>query len=225
VATPIGNLEDITLRALRVLKEVGLVACEDTRRTRTLLTHFGIHVPVTSYFEHNKLAKGPAILKTLREGRSVALVTDAGTPGISDPGFLLVREARAAGIPVVPVPGPSAVVTALSAAGIPADSFVFDGFLPVKPGKRIHRLEALRDLEMTIVCYESPHRILATLEAVGQVFGEVEIVAARELTKQFEEIVRGTPGALREGFAAGAVRGEFTLVIPYTRGPCPSPKP
>ena len=217
VATPIGNLEDITLRALRVLKEVGLVACEDTRRTRTLLTHFGIHVPVTSYFEHNKLAKGPAILKTLREGKSVALVTDAGTPGISDPGFLLVREAREAGIPVVPVPGPSAVVAALSAAGIPADSFVFDGFLPVKPGKRIHRLEALRELEMTLVCYESPHRILAALEAIGQVFGQVEIVVARELTKQFEEIVRGTPEALRERFAAGTVRGEFTLVIPYTK--------
>ena len=217
VATPIGNLEDITLRALRVLKEAGLVACEDTRRTRTLLTHFGIHVPVTSYFEHNKLAKGPAIVKTLREGKSVALVTDAGTPGISDPGFLLVREARAAGIPVVPVPGPSAVVAALSAAGIPADSFVFDGFLPVKSGKRIHRLEALRDVEMTVVFYESPHRILATLEAIGQVFGQVEIVAARELTKQFEEIVRGTPKALRAGFAAGAVRGEFTLVIPYTK--------
>jgi len=225
VATPIGNLEDITLRALRVLKEVGLVACEDTRRTRTLLTHFGIHVPVTSYFEHNKLAKGPAILKTLREGKSVALVTDAGTPGISDPGFLLVREAREAGIPVVPVPGPSAVVAALSAAGIPADSFVFDGFLPVKPGKRIHRLEALRELEMTLVCYESPHRILAALEAIGQVFGQVEIVVARELTKQFEEIVRGTPEALRERFAAGTVRGEFTLVIPYTKAPCPSPKP
>jgi 16S rRNA (cytidine1402-2'-O)-methyltransferase len=218
VATPIGNLEDITLRALRVLKEVGLVACEDTRRTRTLLTHFGIHVPVTSYFEHNKLAKGPAILKTLRDGKSVALVTDAGTPGISDPGFLLVREAREAGIPVVPVPGPSAVVAALSAAGIPADSFVFDGFLPVKPGKRIHRLEALRELEMTCVCYESPHRILASLEAIGQVFGEAEIIVARELTKQFEEIVRGTPEALRERFAAGTARGEFTLVIPYTRG-------
>jgi 16S rRNA (cytidine1402-2'-O)-methyltransferase len=217
VATPIGNLEDITLRALRVLKEVGLVACEDTRRTRTLLTHFGIHVPVTSYFEHNKLAKGPAILKTLREGKSVALVTDAGTPGISDPGFLLVREAREANIPVVPVPGPSAVVAALSAAGIPADSFVFGGFLPVKPGKRIHRLEALRDLEMTLVCYESPHRILAALEAIGHVFGQVEIVVARELTKQFEEIVRGTPAALRERFAAGTVRGEFTLVIPYTK--------
>ena len=225
VATPIGNLEDITLRALRVLKEVGLVACEDTRRTRTLLTHFGIHVPVTSYFEHNKLAKGPAILKTLREGKSVALVTDAGTPGISDPGFLLVREAREAGIPVVPVPGPSAVVAALSAAGIPADSFVFDGFLPVKPGKRIHRLEALRELEMTRVCYESPHRILAALEAIGQVFGQAEIVVARELTKQFEEILRGTPEALRERFAAGTVRGEFTLVIPYTKGSCPSPKP
>jgi 16S rRNA (cytidine1402-2'-O)-methyltransferase len=217
VATPIGNLEDITLRALRVLKEVGLVACEDTRRTRTLLTHFGIHVSVTSYFEHNKLAKGPAILKTLREGKSVALVTDAGTPGISDPGFLLVREAREAGIPVVPVPGPSAVVAALSAAGIPADSFVFDGFLPVKPGKRIHRLEALRELEMTLVCYESPHRILAALEAIGQVFGQAEIVVARELTKQFEEIVRGTPETLRERFAAGTVRGEFTLVIPYTK--------
>ena len=217
VATPIGNLEDITLRALRVLKEVDLVACEDTRRTRTLLTHFGIHVPVTSYFEHNKLSKGPAILKTLHEGKSVALVTDAGTPGISDPGFLLVRETREAGIPVVPVPGPSAVVTALSAAGIPADSFVFDGFLPVKPGKRIHRLEALRNLGMTIVCYESPHRALASLEAIGQVFGQVEIVVARELTKQFEEIVRGTPAALRERFAAGAVRGEFTLVIPHVK--------
>jgi len=217
VATPIGNLEDLTMRALRVLKEVGLIACEDTRRTRTLLTHFGIHAPVTSYFEHNKLIKGPTILRTLQEGTSVALVTDAGTPSISDPGFLLVREARAAGIAVVPVPGPSAVVTALSAAGIPADRFVFDGFLPVKPGKRVHRLEALRDLEMTIVCYESPHRILASLEAIGQVFGQIEIVVARELTKQFEEIVRGAPAALHERFAAGTVRGEFTLVIPHAK--------
>ena len=217
VATPIGNLEDLTMRALRVLKEVGLIACEDTRRTRTLLTHFGIHAPVTSYFEHNKLTKGPTILRRLQEGTSVALVTDAGTPGISDPGFLLVREARAAGIAVVPVPGPSAVVTALSAAGIPADRFVFDGFLPVKPGKRVHRLEALRDLEMTIVCYESPHRILASLEAIGQVFGPIEIVVARELTKQFEEIVRGAPAALHERFAAGTVRGEFTLIIPHAK--------
>ena len=135
IATPIGNLEDLTLRALRVLKEVDLVACEDTRRTRGLLSHFGVHVPVTSYFEHNKLSKGDAILRALLEGKSVGLVTDAGTPGISDPGFLLVRAAREAGVGVVPVPGPSAVVAALSAAGVPADRFVFDGFLPVKPGR------------------------------------------------------------------------------------------
>ena len=190
------------------------MACEDTRRTRTLLTHFGIHVPVTSYFEHNKLRKGARLIETLQEGRSVALVTDAGTPGISDPGFLLVRQAREAAIPVVPVPGPSAVIAALSAAGVPADRFVFEGFLPVKPGRRVHRLEALRDLETTVVCYESPHRILATLQAVSQVFGDRHIVVAREMTKQFEEIVRGPAGALRERFEAGPVRGEFTLIIP-----------
>jgi 16S rRNA (cytidine1402-2'-O)-methyltransferase len=142
------------------------------------------------------------------------LVTDAGTPGISDPGFLLVRDARAAGIPVVPVAGPSAVTAALSAAGVPADRFVFDGFPPVKPGRRRNRLAALRELETTVVLYESPHRILATLEAIGEVFGEREIVVARELTKQFEEIVRATPAAHRERLAAAGVRGEFTLVIP-----------
>ena len=219
VATPIGNLEDLTLRALRVLKAADLIACEDTRRTRGLLTHFGIHAPVTSYFEHNKLAKGEVLLRALREGKSVALVTDAGTPGISDPGFLLIRHARDAGIPVVPVPGPSAVIAALSAAGVPADRFVFEGFLPVKPGRRLHRLEALRSLEMTIVCYESPHRIAAALAAIAQVFGDVEVVVARELTKQFEEIVRGTPDRLREHFGGDRARGEFTLIIPPTKGP------
>jgi 16S rRNA (cytidine1402-2'-O)-methyltransferase len=217
VATPLGNLEDITLRALRILKEVTLVACEDTRRTRGLLTHFGIHAEVTSYFEHNKLRKGARLLETLMAGRSIALVTDAGTPGISDPGFQLVRQAREAGVPVVPVPGPSAVVAALSASGVPADRFVFDGFLPVKPGRRRHRLEALRDLEMTVVCYESPHRILATLEAIALVFGERPIVVARELTKQFEEIVRGSAAALRERLGAGTARGEFTVIIPSAR--------
>ncbi|HEY7204554.1 MAG TPA: 16S rRNA (cytidine(1402)-2'-O)-methyltransferase [Methylomirabilota bacterium] len=214
VATPLGNLEDVTLRALRVLKEVAVIACEDTRRTRILLSHFGIHVPVTSYFEHNKLRKGARLLETLEHGQSVALVTDAGTPGISDPGFLLVKQAREAGVPVVPVPGPSAVVTALSAAGVPADRFVFDGFLPVKPGRRVHRLEALRALEMTVVCYESPHRVLGALEAIAQVFGDREIVVAREMTKQFEEIVRGSAAALKARFEAGPVRGEFTLIIP-----------
>ncbi|HET6365886.1 MAG TPA: 16S rRNA (cytidine(1402)-2'-O)-methyltransferase [Pseudomonadales bacterium] len=217
VATPIGNLEDLTLRALRTLKEVALVACEDTRRTRVLLSHYGISVPVTSYFEHNKRVKGEVILRALRDGKSVALVTDAGTPGISDPGFRLVKDARAEGIPVTPIPGPSAVVTALSAAGVPADHFVFEGFLPVKPGRRLNRLRALRELETTIVCYESPHRIAASLAAIAEIFGETSIVLARELTKQFEEIVEGTPGALAERFAGVAARGEFTLVIPYSK--------
>lgn len=214
VATPIGNLEDIGLRALRVLREVDLIACEDTRRTRALLTRFGITARVTSYFEHNKFRKGPQLLRLLAEGKSIAVVTDAGTPGISDPGFLLVREARAAGAPVVPVPGPSAVVAALSAAGIPADRFVFEGFLPTKPGRRLSRLAALRELELTVVLYESPHRLLATLEAIGSVFGEVGLVVARELTKQFEEIRAGTPSEHRAHFAGRGVRGELTLVIP-----------
>ena len=214
VATPIGNLEDTSARALRVLREVAVIACEDTRRTRALLTHFGIHTPTVSYFEHNKLTRGPQLLRQLVDGRSVALVTDAGTPGVSDPGFLLVRDARAAGAPVVPVPGPSAVTAALSAAGVPADRFVFDGFPPVKPGRRVNRLTALRELQTTVVLYESPHRILATLEAIGAVFGEREIVVARELTKQFEEIVRATPIAHRDRLAAAGVRGEFTIVIP-----------
>jgi 16S rRNA (cytidine1402-2'-O)-methyltransferase len=213
VATPIGNLEDITARALRVLKEVDVVACEDTRRTRQLLSHFDIHTPTVSYYEHNKLTRGPQLLRQLGDGRSVALVSDAGTPGISDPGVLLVREARAAGIPVVPVPGPSAVAAALSAAGLPADRFVFDGFLPVKPGRRRNRLEALRALETTIVVYESPHRIVATLEAIGEVFGDVPVVVARELTKKFEEVVTATPAEHLARLASGA-RGEFTLVLP-----------
>ena len=196
-----------------MLREVAVVACEDTRRTRGLLTHFDIHTPTVSYYEHNKLARGPQLLRRLEEGQSVALVTDAGTPGISDPGFLLVREARAAGIPVVPVPGPSAVATALSAAGLPADRFVFDGFLPFKPGRRLNRLRALRALEATVVLYESPHRIVAALEAIREVFGDSPVVVARELTKQFEEIVVAPPSAHLERLVAGPIRGEFTLVI------------
>lgn len=218
VATPIGNLEDVTLRALRVLREVHLIACEDTRRTRLLLQRHEIATPTTSYFEHNKLVRGPQLLRMLAEGRSIALVTDAGTPGISDPGFLLVRDARAAGVRVVPVPGPSAVVTALSAAGVPADRFVFDGFLPVKPGRRVNRLKALRELETTIVLYESPHRIVPTLEAIREVFGDADVVVARELTKQFEEIVTATPSAHLERLAStGGPRGEFTLMLPRQR--------
>jgi 16S rRNA (cytidine1402-2'-O)-methyltransferase len=218
VATPIGNLEDLSLRALRVLKEVEVVACEDTRRTRALLSHYDIHKPTVSYYEHNKVVRGPQIVRQLLEGASIALVTDAGTPGISDPGFRLVREARAAGVPVVPVPGPAAVVTALSAAGVPADRFFFDGFLPVKPGKRLNRLRALKELETTIVLYESPHRIVATLQAIADVFGDVEMVVARELTKQFEEIVSALPAAHLERLGRREARGEFTVVIPRSRG-------
>ncbi|MGH7313897.1 MAG: 16S rRNA (cytidine(1402)-2'-O)-methyltransferase [Candidatus Rokuibacteriota bacterium] len=214
VATPIGNLEDITLRALRVLKEVDLIACEDTRRTRALLSHFDLHTPTISYFEGNKVARGRELVRRLLEGQSVALVTDAGTPGVSDPGFLLVHEARAAGIAVVPVPGAAAVVAALSAAGVPADRFFFEGFLPIKAGRRRTRLRALQALETTVVLYESPHRILATLEAIAEVFGERAIVLARELTKQFEELVRATPAAHLARLRAGAIRGEFTVVIP-----------
>jgi 16S rRNA (cytidine1402-2'-O)-methyltransferase len=214
VATPIGNLEDISLRALRVLKEVDVIACEDTRRTRGLLTHFEIHTPTVSYFEANKVTRGRELVRRLSDGQSVALVTDAGTPGISDPGFLLVREARAAGVPVVPVPGAAAVVAALSAAGVPADRFLFEGFLPIKGGRRRTRLLALREAETTVVLYESPHRILTTLEAIAEVFGEREIVVARELTKQFEEVVSATPAAHLARLRASAVRGEFTLVIP-----------
>ncbi len=213
VATPIGNLEDITLRALRVLREADLIAAEDTRRTRILLAHYGIATPVTSYFEHNKLRRGPELVERLARGQQIALVTDAGTPGISDPGFHLVRLARAAGVPVVPVPGPAAVVAALSAAGVPGDRFVFEGFLPAKPGRRLARVRELQALGRPVVLYESPHRLAATLGAIDQVFGAVEVVLARELTKQFEELRRGTPAELRAAVLAKGVRGEVTLVI------------
>ena len=213
VATPIGNLEDITLRALRVLREVDLVAAEDTRRTRALLEAHGVHAPLISYFEHNQARRGPELLRRLQGGARVALVTDAGTPGVSDPGFRLVRLCRDAGVPVVPIPGPSALVAALSAAGVPADRFVFEGFLPMKAGRRLGRLRDLAALTRPVVLYESPHRLLATLEAIEAVFGEAEVVLAREVTKRFEEFRRGTAASLRAALAATGVRGEVTLVI------------
>jgi 16S rRNA (cytidine1402-2'-O)-methyltransferase len=213
VATPIGNLEDITLRALRVLREVDLIAAEDTRRTRALLTAHGIATPLTSYHEHNRRTQGTALVRQLVAGRAVALVTDAGTPGVSDPGFHLVRLAREAGVTVRPIPGPAAVVAALSAAGVPADRFVFEGFLPIKPGRRLARLRALRACQRPVVLYESPHRLVATLGALGEVFGAVEVVLAREVTKQFEEFRRGTPAGLLADLGPGPIRGEITLVV------------
>ena len=222
VATPIGNLEDITLRALRVLRESDLVAAEDTRRTRALLQAYGVRAPLVSYFEHNQARRGPELLRRLQGGARIALVTDAGTPGVSDPGFRLVRLCRDAGVPVVPIPGASAVVAAVSAAGIPADRFVFEGFLPTKPGRRLARLRELVPLGRPIVLYESPHRLLATLEAIEAVFGEAEVVLAREVTKRFEEFRRGTAGGLRTALAAAGVRGEVTLVVNPRESPPPA---
>ncbi len=224
VATPIGNLEDVTLRALRILREVDVIAAEDTRRTRALLTRYGLATPLTSYFEHNKLRRGPELLRRLQAGARVALVTDAGTPGISDPGFHLVRLCREAGVPVVPIPGPSAVVAALSVAGVPADRFVFEGFLPAKPGRRRARLRELAALDRPIVLYESPHRLAATLAALADTFGEAEVVLAREVTKQFEEFRRGTPAALRAEVEAVGVRGEVTLIVNPDSVPASSPE-
>jgi 16S rRNA (cytidine1402-2'-O)-methyltransferase len=191
VATPLGNLEDVTLRALRVLREATLVACEDTRRTAGLLRAHGITTPTTSYFEHNERWKGERILAALREGRDVALVSDAGTPGISDPGYRLVRDARAGAIPVVPVPGPSAAVAALSVSGLPTDRFLFVGFLPARGGARRRALKDLAATRDTLVLYESPVRVVAALADMQEALGDREAFLCREATKLHEEYVRG----------------------------------
>jgi 16S rRNA (cytidine1402-2'-O)-methyltransferase len=214
VATPLGNLEDLTLRALRTLGEVFLIACEDTRRTGALLRAHGIGTPTTSYFEHNARWKGERILQALREGHDVALVSDAGTPGISDPGYRLVRDARAEGLPVVPVPGPSAAIAALSVCGLPTDRFLFAGFLPPRAGARRRALERLADERATLVFYESPLRVVDTLAAMAEVLGEREAFLCREATKRHEEYVRGRLSGLRSLLAArDAVRGEIVLVV------------
>ncbi len=213
VATPIGNLEDITRRALRVLGEVKVVACEDTRRTRTLLTHFGLATPTVSYHEHNESSRAAELIARLLDGESVALVSDAGTPCISDPGYRLVREAAAAGIDVVPVPGASAAVTALSASGLATDTFLFVGFLPSKRSARKARLAELAGVRETIVFYEAPHRIGAMLEDLREAFGDREIVVAREITKLHEEIVRGSVSEVTAKLTAERHRGEFVVVV------------
>jgi 16S rRNA (cytidine1402-2'-O)-methyltransferase len=214
VATPLGNLEDVTLRALRVLKEVALVACEDTRRTSNLLRAHGIATRTTSYFEHNERWKGEKILAELRAGRDVALVSDAGTPGISDPGFRLVREARTEGLPVIPIPGASAVVAALSVSGLPTDRFLFVGFLPPRAGARQKAIAALAAVNETLVFYESPVRLLDALRDLEAGLGDREAFLGRELTKLHEEHLRGPLSVLRAGLAArDAVRGEVALVV------------
>jgi 16S rRNA (cytidine1402-2'-O)-methyltransferase len=214
VATPLGNLEDLTPRALRTMREVALVACEDTRRTGNLLRSQGILTPTTSYFEHNERWKGERILEVLRSGRDVALVSDAGTPGISDPGYRLVRDARAEGLPVVPVPGPSAIVTALSVCGLPTDRFLFVGFPPPKAAARRRDLEELAAERSTLVFYESPVRVAAALADMIDVFGDREAFLCREATKVHEEYVKARLSELRSLLASRpAVKGEIVLVV------------
>lgn len=216
VATPIGNLDDISARALRVLREVALIAAEDTRHSQRLLQHFGIGTPLAACHEHNERDQGGRFIGRLQAGEDVALISDAGTPLISDPGFHLVRSARAAGIPVVPVPGACALIAALSAAGLPSDRFIFEGFLPAKATGRRQRLEALREESRTLLFYEAPHRLLESVEDMLAVFGsERPALLARELTKTFETL-KGLPLAeLREFIAADSnqQRGECVLLV------------
>jgi 16S rRNA (cytidine1402-2'-O)-methyltransferase len=217
VATPIGNLEDVTRRALRVLSEVSVVACEDTRHTRRLLERFQIGTKTVSYHEHNEQERAAELCSLLEAGESVALVSDAGTPAVSDPGYRVVRAAVERGLPVVPVPGPSALVSALIASGLPTDSFYFGGFLPARPHARRLRFEEVKNLQATLVFYETPHRIAQSLADAREVLGERAGAVARELTKVHEEFVRGTLGELVEHFSAeGAARGEMVLVIDRT---------
>lgn len=213
VATPIGNLEDITLRAIRVLGEVDLIAAEDTRRTLKLLSHFKISKPITSYFEGNKFRKAPLILKKLEEGFNVALTSDAGMPGISDPGYHLVNAAIERGIQIVPIPGPTALIAALAASGLPTDRFVFEGFLPHKASKRKRKLQELAAMNCTIVLFESPRRLLRTLNELIEIAGDRRAALARELTKKFEEIIRGSLKELAQRAGESEIRGEVTLVI------------
>ena len=213
VSTPIGNLEDITLRALRVLKEVNLIAAEDTRHTRRLLTHYEIRTPITSYFEGNQIQKGERLVARLKAGESIALVSDAGTPTISDPGYRLLIQCIEAGIPIIPIPGPSACIAAASVAGLPLHNFVFEGFLSPKSGRRKRQLMNLCKEKRTLIFYESPHRIISFLQDVLAVFGDRRVSVARELTKKFEEVYRGTVTEAIEKFQETSPRGEFTIVI------------
>ncbi|MCY4587551.1 MAG: 16S rRNA (cytidine(1402)-2'-O)-methyltransferase [Bryobacterales bacterium] len=214
VATPLGNLEDITLRALRVLGEVDLIACEDTRHTGKLLKHFHISKPLLSFHEHNESVRASDIVEQASGGESIAVVTDAGMPGISDPGYRLVAKAIAAGVVIVPIPGPVALVTALVASGLPTGSFRFGGFLPAKATQRRKTLQALIDDTATLVFYEAPHRIVNTLQDVLEILGDRRAVIARELTKVHEEFLRGSVSHLLATLdQRGAVRGEITLLI------------
>ena len=212
VSTPIGNLEDITLRALRILKEVSLIAAEDTRLTRKLLTHYDISTPTVSYYEHNSFTRIPKIIDHLNTGKDVAVVTDAGTPGISDPAYKLIRAAIESGSRIEAIPGPSASITALTASGLPTDRFIFEGFLPHKKGRKA-KLTRLSAIEATVIFYESPKRIVRTLKDILEFMGDRPAVIGRELTKLHEEMIRGNVSKLLSHFTQKTPRGEFVIMI------------
>ncbi len=214
VSTPIGNLEDITLRALRILKEVDLIASEDTRVTLKLLNHYGIKNKLMSYHEHNKIERTKELIKLLKEGKNIALVSDSGTPGIQDPGFYLIREAVKNNIEVIPVPGPAAFVAALVKSGLPMERFIFAGFLPRRSGRRKKYLKEFKGLDLTVVFYEAPHRIVPFLKDLYEVFGDREIAVVRELTKKFESIQYGKISELIEFYEEKEPRGEFVIILP-----------
>jgi 16S rRNA (cytidine1402-2'-O)-methyltransferase len=213
VATPIGNLKDITLRAIEVLKQVNIIAAEDTRHTKILTTHYGIHTPLTSYFQYNRLKKTDYLIDALKKGKDIALVSDSGTPGISDPGFMIIKKAAEEGISVVPIPGPSAFLSALSISALPTNKFAFEGFLSNKSAHRRNQLEALKKEDRTIIIYESPHRLLKTLQDILEVMGDIDIVCARELTKKFEEIRREKVSEAISHFSNAKILGEFIIIF------------
>ncbi|MCY4614331.1 MAG: 16S rRNA (cytidine(1402)-2'-O)-methyltransferase [Nitrospira sp.] len=213
VSTPIGNLEDLTFRGHRILQEVSVIAAEDTRHTQKLCRHYQIPTPLTSYHDFNKEEKTPVLLKLLKEEQSIALVSDAGTPLISDPGYYLVTRAIAVDVPVVPVPGPSSVIAALSVAGLPTDAFTFIGFLPKKSAARTRLLESLQEDSKTIILFETPHRIQATLLTIKEILGDRQIAIGRELTKTHEEVIRGTAREILLANPSRVFKGEMTLVI------------
>ena len=226
VGTPIGNLEDITLRAIRVMKEADLIACEDTRQTQKLLNHYAITTRTTSYHEHNEMTRAPELVIELEQGARIALVTDAGTPGISDPGFRLISLAIRHRVPVVPVPGASAFLSALVASGLPTDSFRFGGFLPARRGQRRQALQALQASSRTQVFYEAPHRLMETLGDIVEILGnDRHVVVAREVTKLHEEFLRGRADEVLQALSArGGVKGEITLLIARSEThPAPAP--
>ncbi|GEN34585.1 MULTISPECIES: 16S rRNA (cytidine(1402)-2'-O)-methyltransferase [Aneurinibacillus] len=219
VATPIGNLDDMTVRAIRTLQEVDIIAAEDTRQTRKLLTHFQIETRLISYHEHNKTASGPEIIRLLKEGKSVALVSDAGLPAISDPGQELVRDAAEESIPIIPIPGANAGLSALIVSGLPTDRFVFRGFLPRDKKERREELDRLRPYPETLIFYESPHRIARTLQEIQEVLGDRKVALGRELTKRYEEFIRGNISDVRDFLEGQAeIRGEFTLIVEGNTG-------